>query len=96
MGALRSIEQEAVERASAEPMLEQVLGWSAINSGSRNLGGLERMEMYKREKINPVAGCWPMLLQGCRDCCGSRIQRRSRRSTPRGGRCRFDTGGTCT
>ena len=43
MGALRSIEQEAVERASAEPMLEQVLGWSAINSGSRNLGGLERM-----------------------------------------------------
>jgi len=21
------------------------------------------MEMYKREKINPIAGCWPMLLQ---------------------------------
>ena len=24
-------------------MLDQVLGWAAINSGSRNLGGLERM-----------------------------------------------------
>jgi YidC/Oxa1 family membrane protein insertase len=24
---------------------------------------LEMMELYKREKINPIAGCWPMLLQ---------------------------------
>ena len=24
---------------------------------------LEMMELYKREKINPVAGCWPMALQ---------------------------------
>jgi len=43
MGELSSIEQAAVERAAAEPMLDQVLAWSAINSGSRNLGGLERM-----------------------------------------------------
>ena len=43
MGELSSTEREIVERASAEPMLEQVLAWSAINSGSRNLGGLERM-----------------------------------------------------
>jgi glutamate carboxypeptidase len=43
MGELSSIEREAVERASAEPMLEQVLAWAAINSGSRNLAGLERM-----------------------------------------------------
>jgi glutamate carboxypeptidase len=43
MGDLSSIEREAVERAGAEPMLDQVLGWSAVNSGSRNLGGLERM-----------------------------------------------------
>ena len=21
------------------------------------------MELYKKEKINPIAGCWPMLLQ---------------------------------
>lgn len=43
MGELSSSEREAVERASAEPMLDQVLAWSEINSGSRNLGGLERM-----------------------------------------------------
>ena len=43
MGELSSTERQAVERASAEPMLDQVLAWSAINSGSRNLNGLERM-----------------------------------------------------
>ena len=43
MGQMSSSEREAVERASAEPMLEQVLAWAAVNSGSRNLGGLERM-----------------------------------------------------
>jgi len=43
MGELSSTEREAVERAAAEPMLDQVLAWAAINSGSRNLGGLERM-----------------------------------------------------
>jgi glutamate carboxypeptidase len=41
MGALSNIEQEAVKRASAEPMLEQVERWAAVNSGSRNLAGLE-------------------------------------------------------
>jgi glutamate carboxypeptidase len=43
MGELSASEQEAVERAAAEPMLDQVLAWAAVNSGSRNLGGLERM-----------------------------------------------------
>ena len=43
MGELSSTEREAVERAAAEPMLDQVLAWAAINSGSRNLAGLERM-----------------------------------------------------
>jgi len=43
MGELSSIERDIVERAAAEPMLDQVLAWSAVNSGSRNLGGLERM-----------------------------------------------------
>src|SRR5437763_16671967 len=42
MGVTRS-EQQTIERAGAEPMLDQVLAWSAVNSGSRNLGGLERM-----------------------------------------------------
>jgi glutamate carboxypeptidase len=40
MRALSSDEQSAVERAAAEPMLEQVLEWAAVNSGSRNLAGL--------------------------------------------------------
>lgn len=43
MGGLSSTEQQAVERAAAEPMLDQVLAWTAVNSGSRNLAGLERM-----------------------------------------------------
>ena len=43
MGDLSSSERDAVERAAAEPMLDQVLAWAAINSGSRNLTGLERM-----------------------------------------------------
>ena len=41
MGSLSSIEQSVVERAAAEPMLDQVLAWAAVNSGSRNLKGLE-------------------------------------------------------
>jgi glutamate carboxypeptidase len=43
MAELSSNERAVVERAGAEPMLEQVLAWAAINSGSRNLAGLERM-----------------------------------------------------
>src|SRR3954452_20268961 len=43
MGGMSSTEREAIEHAPAEPLLDQVLAWSAINSGSRNLGGLERM-----------------------------------------------------
>jgi glutamate carboxypeptidase len=43
MGELSSIERDAVERASAEAMLDQVLAWAEVNSGSRNLAGLERM-----------------------------------------------------
>jgi glutamate carboxypeptidase len=43
MAELSSSERAVVERAGAEPMLDQVLGWAAVNSGSRNLGGLERM-----------------------------------------------------
>jgi glutamate carboxypeptidase len=43
MGGLSSTELKSVEQAEAEPMLDQVLAWSAVNSGSRNLAGLERM-----------------------------------------------------
>jgi glutamate carboxypeptidase len=43
MAELTSVERAVVERAGAEHMLDQVLSWAAINSGSRNLAGLERM-----------------------------------------------------
>ena len=43
MAELSSVERAVVERAGAEHMLDSVLAWAAINSGSRNLGGLERM-----------------------------------------------------
>jgi glutamate carboxypeptidase len=43
MGELSPSEQQAIERAAAEPMLEQVEAWAAVNSGSRNLEGLGDM-----------------------------------------------------
>src|SRR5438270_11634167 len=43
MAELSTSERAVTERAAAEPMLDQLLGWAAINSGSRNLAGLERM-----------------------------------------------------
>jgi len=43
MAELSSEERAVVERAGAEPMLDQVLAWAAVNSGSRNLAGLDRV-----------------------------------------------------
>ena len=43
MAELSSEERAVIERAGAEPMLDQVLAWASVNSGSRNLAGLERM-----------------------------------------------------
>jgi len=43
MRGLSSSEHDAVERARSEPMLEQVLAWAEVTSGSRNLAGLERI-----------------------------------------------------
>ena len=43
MGSLASTEQDCVERAAAEPLLDQVEAWAAVNSGSRNLAGLATM-----------------------------------------------------
>ena len=43
MGALSPTEQDVVESAGAEPMLDQLLAWAAINSGSRNLDGLQQV-----------------------------------------------------
>ena len=56
MGELSSTETEIVERAAAEPMLEQVLEWSAVNSGSRNLQGLERMAALLADAFSALPG----------------------------------------
>jgi glutamate carboxypeptidase len=40
---MSSTEQEIVERARAGATQDEVLAWSAINSGSRNLDGLASM-----------------------------------------------------
>ena len=72
MGELSSTEREAIERAAAEPMLDQVLAWSAINSGSRNLAGLERMAGAAGRRLRRAA----------RRASRSRSRRRSKRSMP--------------
>jgi glutamate carboxypeptidase len=56
MGVLTRTEQETVERAAAEPMLDQVLAWSAINSGSRNIAGLERMATVLADALAALPG----------------------------------------
>jgi glutamate carboxypeptidase len=56
MGDLSAAESSVVERAMAEPMLDQVLAWSAINSGSRNLPGLERMAATLADTFSALPG----------------------------------------
>src|SRR5581483_2424333 len=56
MALLSSEERAVVERAGGEPMLEQVLDWSAVNSGSRNLPGLERMAGLLADAFSALPG----------------------------------------
>jgi glutamate carboxypeptidase len=56
MGELSSTERGTVERAAAEPMLDQLLAWAAVNSGSRNLGGLERMADLLTDAFSALPG----------------------------------------
>jgi len=56
MGELSSTEHEVIERASAEPMLDQVLSWAAINSGSRNLAGLGNIANLLADAFSTLPG----------------------------------------
>jgi glutamate carboxypeptidase len=56
MRGLDQIEAAAVEAAAAEPMLEQVRAWSALNSGSRNLAGLAEMAATLADAFAPLPG----------------------------------------
>ena len=63
-------------------MLDQVLAWAAINSGSRNLAGLERMADLLADAFAALPG----------DASPRPAGDRSRRSMPRAGRCRLEHG----
>ncbi|WP_448577750.1 hydrolase [Thermaurantiacus sp.] len=52
--SLDAREAAALGAIDPEAMLEQVLAWSAINSGSRNLPGLERMAACLAEAFAPL------------------------------------------
>ena len=42
------------------PKMQQI---KARFKDQKELQNKEMMELYKREKVNPMAGCWPMLIQ---------------------------------
>jgi glutamate carboxypeptidase len=54
--SLAAEEAEALETIDGAAMLEQVLAWSPVNSGSRNLEGLERMAALLAEAFAPLGG----------------------------------------
>ncbi|MEJ7776238.1 MAG: hydrolase [Sphingomicrobium sp.] len=56
MGPLSSIERDCVDRAGAEPMLEQVEQWALVNSGSRNLAGVEQMAGLLADAFSALPG----------------------------------------
>jgi glutamate carboxypeptidase len=56
MGALSRIETAAIERAAAEPMLDQVQAWAAINSGSYNLAGLANVAQLLADAFADLPG----------------------------------------
>ena len=56
MGELSSTERQTIESIDAEPMLQQVLDWSAVNSGSRNLPGLEQVAELLSDAFSTLPG----------------------------------------
>jgi glutamate carboxypeptidase len=56
MRELSTIEAAAVERSAAEPMLDQVQSWAAVNSGSRNLAGLAEMASIYADAFAALPG----------------------------------------
>ena len=56
MASLTSLEAATLERIADAPMLDQVMAWSAINSGSRNLEGLDRVARLLAEDFSALPG----------------------------------------
>lgn len=56
MRGLSNDEAAAVERAAGEPMLAQVEAWAAVNSGSHNLAGLEKIAGLLADAFSALPG----------------------------------------
>jgi glutamate carboxypeptidase len=56
MGEMSPAERDAVARIDADGMLAQVLDWSAVNSGSRNLPGLNRVADLLADAFSALPG----------------------------------------
>ncbi|QAY78590.1 hydrolase [Sphingosinicella sp. BN140058] len=61
MRGLTTIERDAIARCAAEPMLDQVTAWAAINSGSRNLEGLRRIAETLADAFSALPGTLSLL-----------------------------------
>jgi glutamate carboxypeptidase len=56
MGGLSSVERAAVEHCAGAPMLDQATSWAALNSGSRNLAGLEAVAALLADAFAALPG----------------------------------------
>ena len=56
MRGLSMIEAAAVERCGEAPMLDQVMAWAALNSGSRNLHGLDAVARLLADAFSSLPG----------------------------------------
>jgi len=56
MRGVTNEERAGLERAASEPMLDQVEAWAAINSGSRNLEGLETIAAMLADAFAALPG----------------------------------------
>lgn len=56
MPGLTQIEAAAVERCADAPLLDQVTEWAAVNSGSRNLAGLETVAGLLADAFSGLPG----------------------------------------
>src|SRR5688500_3174286 len=56
MRGLSNIEQDAIEYCAQAPMLDQVERWAAVNSGSRNLHGLDQIAALLADAFSALPG----------------------------------------
>ena len=56
MPGLSNIERAAIERVGDATMLDQVVEWAAVNSGSRNLPGLDAVSRLLADAFSPLPG----------------------------------------